>query len=931
MLEYAELREAFEGVNTISTRALDRYAYAHDASHFLVLPDAVIIAKDAHEVARIFSKSTERGISLTFRSGGTSLSGQAVTDGVLVDVRRNFKGIEVIEGGAKVRVQPGVTVRQVNLRLSEYSRKIGPDPASESACTIGGVISNNSSGMSCGTSANTYNTIDSMVVVLTSGTVVDTSTRDCDSYLLHKEPDLYKGLLHLRDRVRSNPYSVEKIKQQFSMKNTMGYGVNAFLDFDLVSEILSHLVVGGEGTLGFVSEAVFRTVEAHRFASTGLVIFDSLHSANEALPALIETGAVALELMDSLSLRAAQNNGFASSILHDLEVRNHAALLVEYQASSPDELELLEAKGLRELGSLEVTRPGFLSREAKVRDNLWHLRKGLYASVAQARPSGTMALLEDVVVPVRSLADTCVELGELFDKYGYENCVIFGHAKDGNIHFMLTDDFSKETSIDRYESFTQDMVEVILGHEGSLKAEHGTGRIMAPYVKRQYGDELYSVMKEIKHLFDPNGILNPGVIINDDHKIHLKNFKTAPTVEKVVDRCVECGYCEPVCPSRDLTLTPRQRIVIRRAIKEAEITGDKELAVELTKDFKYSGLETCAVDGMCETACPVAINTGDLVKELRQDCHSRPEVATWKVLGDHWGGATRVAAVSLSISSAAPPRVIEGPNKFIRSHIGEEVLPLWTRDLPGGGLRRYRALRNQNADAVYIPSCMNSIFGPPDGNLGVQASFELLCSRAGIEVLVPSDIDSLCCGTPWRSKGFPEAVARVENRLLRTLQQVTCGGSLPVICDASSCTEGIKHAVAQDSKVQFQVFDVVEFVASRLLEKLPIQKRLNSLILHPTCSSTRLGFNDSLREIASVIAEDVYVPFEWGCCGFAGDRGLLHPELTACATGSQSSEIAERQADAYVSCNRTCELGMTRATGKQYQHILDLLEEVVRT
>ena len=927
----AALGRSVTDPDRVLTRALDRYSMANDASHFLLVPQAVVVARDAAEVSRLLSASAEQGLPLTFRSGGTSLSGQGLSDSVLVDVRRNFKRIDVLDDGARVRVQPGATVRQVNTRLARQGRKLGPDPASEAACTVGGVVANNSSGMSCGITANTYRTLESMVVVLPSGTIVDTAAPDVDDRLRRLEPELHDGLVRLRDRVRANPASVRALEQQFSMKNTMGYSLNAFLDHDRVGEILAHLIVGSEGTLGFVAEAVFRTVPAHAHASTGLLVFADLFAASEALPGLVATGAVAVELMDAASLRVGQNDPDAHPLIRDLVVENHAALLIEYQAPSTGELAELEAVGRREIAGLRLTAPGVLTTDAVTRAKLWHLRKGLYATVAEARPSGTTALLEDVVVPVDSLALTCSELIQLFARYGYENTVIFGHAKDGNIHFMLTDRFADPQALARYAEFTEDMVDLILAQGGSLKAEHGTGRVMAPYVRRQYGDELYAVMQDVKRLFDPRGVLNPGVLLDDDAEAHLKNFKTTPTVEEEVDRCVECGYCEPVCPSRDLTLTPRQRIVVRRAIAKAENDGDRALASELERDYEYSGVQTCAVDGMCQTACPVLIDTGDLVRRLRTTEHHPAESKTWTGLAKNWGMTTRAASTALTVAASVPAPVVLAPNMLARKILGDEVLPLWSPDLPHGGASRRRAAPAGEPVAVYLPACVNAMFGPADGGIGVQRSFEQLCERVGVDLLVPDAIDQLCCGTPWSSKGLPDGAAVVRTRTLAALRAATQNGKLPVVCDASSCSEGIIHLIQSDTQEPaLRVIDAVEFAAERILPLLPEHERIASLVIHPTCSSTRLGMNPSLASVAAAVADTVSIPDDWGCCAFAGDRGMLHPELTASATRVQAGQVREIAADAHASCNRTCELGMTRATGEQYRHVLELLEEVTR-
>ncbi|PFG18278.1 D-lactate dehydrogenase [Propionicimonas paludicola] len=917
--------------NQIRSSELDRRALAHDASHFLLLPSAIIAPRGAEEVARLLRATSEAGIPLTFRSGGTSLSGQAGTEGVLVDVRRNFGGVEILDGGARVRVQPGVTVKQLNAHLARYGRKFGPDPASEAACTIGGVVANNSSGMACGTVENSYRTLESVVAVLPSGTVIDTGASDADAKLRALEPDLYQGLLKLRQRVISNPASVAKITQQFSMKNTMGYGINALVDFDTVPEILTHLLVGSEGTLAFVASATFRTIELRTEVASALVVFDDLYAANAALPALVATGAATLELMDATSLRVGQAFPDTPKLIKDLQVSKQAALLVEYQATTRTELEQLAQSARPTLDDLPVTGPVELTEDPVLRGKLWKLRKGLYTSVAGARTSGTTALLEDVVVPVAKLADTCADLAVLFDKYGYRDSVIFGHAKDGNIHFMLTDRFENDEQMGRYTGFTEDMVDLILSNDGSLKAEHGTGRVMSPYVRRQYGDELYQVMVDIKDLFDPSRLLNVGTIITDDPELHLKHIKLPPSVDDEIDRCVECGYCEPVCPSRDLTLTPRQRIALRREIRNAELAGDQGLADRLGSDYRYAGVHTCAVDGMCGTACPVLINTGLYVKKLRREQTTpAPTKAVWTTLSKHWKGTTGTFSTVLNLTSHLPSPLeaaLSGVNKLGRAMLGEDNIPLWSAELPGGGASRARPVPSGEVTAVYLPACVNVMFGPAAGGVGVQLSFEALCAKAGINLLVPEQIESVCCGTPWSSKGIPDGYAAMRERVLPVIVAATDNGRLPVVCDASSCSEGFRHMIDTAPELNIQVIDAVAFVAEHVLPVLGAYEKLDSLTIHQTCSSTQLGLNPDLVAVSKAVAEQVNVPLATGCCAFAGDRGMLHPELTASATRREAEEVAALGAEAHASCNRTCELGMTRATGIEYRHVLELLAE----
>jgi len=926
------LRGAVADPGRVMTRALDLHAGAHDASHFLLIPRAMVVAGNAGEVGRLLRASAAQGVPLTFRSGGTSLSGQGLSDGVLVDVRRHFKDIEVLDDGLRVRVEPGVTVRALNARLAPYGRRFGPDPASERAATIGGVVANNSSGMACGTVNNTYQTLESLVVVLPSGTVVDTAAVDADERLRRLEPGMYEGLVRLSERVRSNPASVATIAHQFSMKNTMGYGVNSLVDFERPVDILAHLIVGSEGTLGFVAQAVFATIAHLAHVSTALLVFPDLQAANAALPALVDTGAATLELMDALSLKVGQTLAGTPAVIADLAVRDHAALLVEYHADNPHALDALQHDALTVVDRLRLSAPAGFSTDLATRAQLWHLRKGLYAAVAGARRQGTTALLEDVVVPVPALGRTCIELTTLFDRYGYPNSVIFGHAKDGNIHFMLTDGFTTAAELDRYSAFTEDMVDLILGEGGSLKAEHGTGRVMAPFVRRQYGDELYDVMREVKVLFDPAGMLNPGVLMDDDPYAHLRHIKTTPAVAEEVDRCVSCGYCEPVCPSANITLTPRQRIVTLRAIEQAKLEGDHALAAELERDYTYAAVQTCAVDGLCQTACPVDINTATLVKRLRARDAGPLTKAAWNLAARNWGAVSRGAGLALDAARKVPIGVVLAPNKLARSVFGTDTMPLYSAEMPAGGASRQRPAPAGEPQAVYFPACVGTMFGPAlDSAPGIQISFERLCARAGITLLVPPGIDGLCCGTPWSSKGLVGGRHTIADKTLAALHAATRDGELAIICDASSCTEGLRQIIETDtSDKALTVLDAVEFTATHILPQLANYPKIQSLALHPTCSSTRLGLGASLEAVAHAVAEHVQVAQSWGCCAFAGDRGMLHPELTESATRTQAAQVAAMDATAHASCNRTCELGMTRATGKAYRHILELLEERTR-
>lgn len=919
--------------DVVSTDAFDRVVAAVDASHYLLTPRAVVTPRTLDEVAAVMAYANISGESLTFRSGGTSLSGQASTGNILVDTRKHFRSISIEDDGLVARVGPGATVRQVNARLLRHGRKLGPDPASEIACTIGGVVANNSSGMACGTEQNTYRTLRSAVIVLASGTVVDTAFPDADAKLRAEEPALWQTLTSLRAEVLSDQALTAEIGRQYGIKNTMGYGLNSLVDHESPAQILAHLLIGSEGTLGFVAEATFNTVPLHKHAATTLLLFETLRAATDALVEIIATSPATVELMDAASLRAARIDPASREALPLFDIDDHCALLVEYQAATASELFELSVNAESLFGRLSLAVTPTLSKDAKVRASLWHIRKGLYATVAGARPSGTTALLEDIAVPPERLSETCAGLTRLFESHGYGDAVMFGHAKDGNVHFLINENFDGEAGVARYRAFTDDMVDLVLGSGGTLKAEHGTGRVMAPFVARQYGTILYRIMHDIKRAFDPAGILNPDAVLTTDPDLHLRYLKSTPTVETEVDRCVECGYCEPVCPSKDLTTTPRQRIVVQRAVAEAERLGNTELVNELRRAQHYEVIDTCAVDGMCQTACPVLINTGDLVRRLRSESVGRAEEAAWTIAGTAWGSVTQIASTALTIASVMPAPLIAAPNAALRAVLGKDVVPLWSKDLPKGGNKRTAGSTAGLTQVVYFEACVGGMFGPSGGDRGVAIAFASLAAKTGIGLVRPDTIGSLCCGTPWKSKGISKAYHAMAEETVVALWGTSDSGRLPIVCDNSSCSEGLLVALEKTTEkhpefLGLKVVDAVDFAAQHILPLLNVEAPLESVVVHPTCSSTRAGSNPNLALLASAVASQVTIPTDWGCCAFAGDRGMLHPELSASATERESAEIADTNFDAYISCNRTCEIGMTRATGHPYQHVLEVLDRV---
>ena len=960
----ADLRALLGDDRAVLDSPLDLVRYASDASPYRLVPRVVVVARDTDDVVRLVRWARASGHGLTFRAGGTSLNGQSQSDDVLVDVRRHFTGAEVLEDGARLRARPGHITARANALLRRHGRKLGPDPASSAAATIGGVVANNASGMTCGVVRNSYHTLESATLVLASGTVVDTAAPDADERLRAAEPELCAELDAIRRDLRADAALADRIRRKFSIKNTSGFHLDALLDEDSNAQALRGLAVGSEGTLAFVADTVWRTVPLGRLRTTALFRFATLHDAAAVVPGLNDAGAEAVEIMDAASLRAAAQTAGAPAWVAGLGPDStDAAILTEVRADDDAALDAFEARARAVVGRGEGTGAvpgasaadgvragaaigGDFTRDPAVADGYWAVRSGLLAIIGAARPDGTALITEDVVVPPDRLADACGDLEALLVTHGFLGAVN-GHASAGNLHFYLYLDASQPDQVATYRAFMTDLVALVVDrYDGSLKGEHGTGRNMAPFVEREWGADAVGFMWRVKCALDPHGILAPGVFLSDDPEIAFRDLKTMPTLGSEFDRCIECGFCEPVCPSRNLTTTPRQRIVLQREMARQGWSGEVEAA--LVDAYEYAGVNTCAGDSSCAIACPVDIDTGHVMKQVRRDAWSPTAQRVGEGLARRWGAGSTAARVAVGAADVvrkglggAGSAALAGVTNAGRALLGEDLVPRWLDAIPGPA-RRVPATRatQQTADAVLFAACINRIFGPPPGSrdaLTVTEALVALAERAGKNLWIPDDLGGDCCATIWQSKGLDAGNRLMAARLVEDLHRWSDGGRLPVVVDAASCTLGVLEEVVphlddahRALHADLTVLDATTWVLREVVPALGEAARLGTVVVHPTCSMHTLGIADDLRALAAVVADDVVEPVVATCCGTAGDRAMLHPELTETATLEEAAEVAGVAADAWVSGNRTCELGLEHDTGKPYESVVVTLERVTR-
>jgi D-lactate dehydrogenase len=929
---YAQLSQLF-AKEQLFCDDLSRLTKGTDAGLYRLIPKAVVKVNREDEVVRLLQFSQREKVPVTFKAAGTSLSGQTISDSILMEVGSGFEYSAITDDGRTATFGCGLTGTAANRLLMRHRRKLGPKPASINAAKIGGIIANNASGSSYGIRHNSYNTVKSMRIIFADGSLLDTADSESCRSFIASHPQLISDVRQLHLEATGNEVTREKIERKFRLKNTCGYGVNSLIDFSDPISIIQHLMTGSEGTLGFVSQATFETVHDAPLKATAMVYFAGLRDVCDTIIPLRGCHVSAAELMDRNALRAVEElEGMPPELITLPE--GAAALLIDTAADDEETL-LQQMREIEDkLSHIRTLTPIRFTTDRYLYNRYWNVRNGLFTSAAAARPPHTACIIEDIAFRGEILGDALTDVRELLVQTGYENAVMWGHLLDGNVHFTIFPEINNPAGVQKYAAFMHQLCDLVaLKHDGSLKAEHGTGRNMAPFVEKEWGSDVYDLMKRIKKAFDPDNILNPGVVINNDSDVFIQHLKQIPEVNPLIDKCIECGFCEVSCPSKNLTLTPRQRIVAYRHLAERAAAGNnKRVSIqEQLKDISYPMEETCATDGLCSIDCPVGIDTGKLVKELRWQHNGKIANRIADSIADNMYGITALLRGLLNLPHSMGRMIgydtMENVTKGLY-RLGDGLIPLWTRYTPSGSRKINRNIFPADSSdapmAVYFPSCITRSMGGP--SFGYREKDDLpstmlsVLRKAGYTVIIPEEKDRLCCGMAFSSKGFREQAGKKEKELNEALLKASRNGALPILCDMSPCLLHMRETLDP----RLKLFDQVEFIHDFLLERLQFTRRPVSVTIHTTCSSTKMQLEEKFLTVASRCAEKVVVPENVTCCGWAGDRGFFYPELNNSALAPLRQGI--RDASEGYSNSRTCEIGLSINSGIVYKSLIYLVD-----
>ena len=709
------------------------------------------------------------------------------------------------------------------------------------------------------------------------------------------------------------------IKKKYKIKNTTGYSINSLIDFEDIKDILNHIFVGSEGTLGFISSVELYSIKDCRFKACGLLFYKNILEASEAVKILAKNDEIiqSAEIMDYNSLKSVQNLKGIPDILLEIK-EGYTCILIQTESDCKNELENNLAIIQDSIKNTNMILKPLYSQDENEFNKWWKIRKGLLPIASMARNDGSSVITEDVCFEIDKLGEGVSKIENLFKKYNF-NGIIFGHALSGNIHFIITPNLNNKIEKENFENLVFDMAQIVSSMGGSIKAEHGTGRMMAPFVEMEWGKDAYIINQKIKNIFDSKRLLNPDVIITNDPLIHTKNIKEMVKIEDYINKCMECGFCEKACPSNTLTLNPRQRITIWREMKRLNNLNTKEslsLLKELKQQYEYMGDETCAACSMCATLCPLEIDTANIAINLRQQDSSK----LVKHIINNISFYSKSAAIGLN---AIHTLGIKPINKLsIKARNISKKIPYIPKNTPLGNKFTPSIKSAQYKDSViYFTTCINRTF--KTNQTPLYKVVESLCNKANINIIYPKEINNMCCGKAFSQ--YKDLELQNTKKILQILLTTSDNGKIPIILDHSACSIHLQK-ILRDSKLK--IYDLPQYIYEVIMQKITIKKIDENVAVYTMCALKKSNQENIIEDISKLCTNGKIIKNSVFCCGFAGNKGFFTPELNKNALKKLKNFYDTTTIKRGFSSSTTCEIGLNDYSNIKWQNIAYLVDEV---
>ncbi len=936
-----------------------RRLYSTDASLYQVEPLGVVVPKTVDDLTATVQIAAELQVPITARGGGTSLSGQSIGPGIVLDCSKYLNRVgEVDVTGRRVRVQPGVVLDHLNREVAKHGLQFGPDVATASRATLGGMIGNNSAGARSVVYGKTSDHVRSLTAVLADGSTATFGPLTTTEYqrkleLRNREGEIYRTAAavvaeHADEIDRRFP----KIVRQVSGYNLLGLSRSP--------RSLVPLLVGSEGTLVVTAEADLNLVP--RPKARGLLIphFDSLPAALDATAACLEHGPSAVELLDGMLIDLAREQRSLRRHMAAIRGRPAALLMVEFSGDTEAEVSGKVEKLSRRLQGAAGMTAAVAAVDPALRDPVWDLRRAsmplLYGLPGDRKP---VTFVEDCAVAPERLPEFTARFRDILRKHGTDGAY-YGHASVGCLHIRPLLNLHDPADVRAMRAITEDVTDLVLAFNGSLSGEHGDGLVRSEWNRKMFGPVVYEAFRRVKRAFDPDGVLNPGKVVDApamEENLRVRPGLSVPDPPTVFDYSAQGGFFRSVelcngngacrktqggamCPSYRATKEERDNTRARANALRLALVGDAEREVgngpgrgrgpgnPLAERWVYDVMDLCLSCKACKAECPSNVDLAKLKAEFLQAYYERrprplghllvKNIDELSPLGARWAGlanwlARRPFARGLLEALAGIDRRRSLP-ELHRDHLRR-----WFADRGARGAGR-------GTKVILLDDCFTTYQEPHIGRAAVE-----VLERAGCEV----ELAGVCCGRAMISKGFLTEAQKLARAGVARLAGAAAAG-VPILGLEPSCIltladEWPELVPGPEAKRVAEAAEMAEsWIARRVRDNglsLEWPRRPGKVLLHPHCHQRALvgpgGSADALRLTGAEVAV-----LDAGCCGMAGSFGYekRHYDLSVAIANLELVPALKADPAATVAATGTsCRHQIKDLTGRRALHPIEVL------